>query len=416
MIRFHLSRFELLAAVLLVLAVGRVAAAAQPVSPPAAQPVEGGAFAAELMTVDKTWQLKFAAGQSLRQLSAADLVWWGSFVDMTAGPQIVLADGGLLLADVLGLDKDVLHTEGELLGERDLPLEAVAGVIWHPPGDRTRRDQLLRQVRSCDADADLLILDNGDTISGTVTGLASPESPAVGEPSAIKIQAAAGPLELSVSRVAALVFNPALAAHPRPTGLRAILGFADGSRVVATELSLSGGTARLQVPVLGDMAVHADKLVAIQPLGGRAVYLSDLKAASYKFIPFLQLGWPYHRDANVAGNLLRAAGKLYLKGLGVHSASRLTYDLDGPYRAFQAELAIDDAAQGLGSVEFRVFVDTGDGKWQPRYSSPVQRGGMAPTTMNVDLAGAKRISLLVEFADRGDERDDADWLNARLIK
>lgn len=414
MIRFYPSRFEFLAAACLVLAVAAPTLAAQPA--PEALLADGGTFSAEVMSVERGWQIKFAAGQSQRQVSAADLVLWGSFVEMTAGPQIVLADGGLLLADVLGLDKDTLHTEGELLGKRDLPLEGVSGIIWHPPGDRTRRDQLLRRVRTSTGDADLLILDNGDTVSGTVTGLVSPESPAIGEPSTVKVEAAAGPVEVSVSRVAALVFNPALAAHPRPAGLRAMLGFADGSRLLATQLTLAGGNARLQVPVLGDMAVHADKLGAIQPLGGRAVYLSDMKVGSYKFIPFLQLTWPYHVDANVAGDQLRAVGKLHLKGLGVHSASRLTYELDEPYRFLQAELAIDDAAQGRGSVEFRVFVDTGDGKWQPRFASPVQRGGITPTAMNVDVAGAKRVSLLVEFADRGDERDDADWLSARLIR
>ena len=30
--------------------------------------------------------------------------------------------------------------------------------------------------------------------------------------------------------------------------------------------------------------------------------------------------------------------------------------------------------------------------------------------------GAARMALLVEFADRGDELDHANWLNARLVK
>ena len=34
----------------------------------------------------------------------------------------------------------------------------------------------------------------------------------------------------------------------------------------------------------------------------------------------------------------------------------------------------------------------------------------------VDLTGAKRLTLRVDFADRGDELDHADWLNARLVK
>ena len=60
----------------------------------------------------------------------------------------------------------------------------------------------------------------------------------------------------------------------------------------------------------------------------------------------------------------------------------------------------------------RVFVDDGSGKWISRYSSPILRGSEPPVPISVDLTGAKRISLLVDFADRGDELDHVDWLGA----
>ena len=33
----------------------------------------------------------------------------------------------------------------------------------------------------------------------------------------------------------------------------------------------------------------------------------------------------------------------------------------------------------------------------------------------VDVSGVKRLRLVVDFADRGDELDYADWLEARLV-
>lgn len=195
-----------------------------------------------------------------------------------------------------------------------------------------------------------------------------------------------------------------------------MIGFADGSRLLATRLSLVGDAVELDLAGIGPAKSTAAQVVAIQPLDGKAVYLSDLKPASYKHVPYLSLDWPYANDACVSGGPLRADGKLFLKGLGMHSAARITYDLAGSYRWLRSELAIDDSAGAAGSVAFRVFVDTGDGRWQPRYASGAQRGGEPSTAMSVDLAGAKRISLLVEFADRGDQQDDADWLNARLIR
>ena len=100
----------------------------------------------------------------------------------------------------------------------------------------------------------------------------------------------------------------------------------------------------------------------------------------------------------------------------MHSPARITYDLDRPYRRFQAEVAIDGEAGPRGSVVFRVFTDDGSGTWRERATSEIVRGGESPTPISVDLTTAQRISLLVEYADRGEELDHADWLNARLIR
>ena len=76
-----------------------------------------------------------------------------------------------------------------------------------------------------------------------------------------------------------------------------------------------------------------ERLAFLQPLGGRAVYLSDVKPADYRQTPFLDLPWPLRDDRNVTGGMLRCHGRLWLKGLGVHSAARLVYaiaDSAGP--------------------------------------------------------------------------------------
>ncbi len=369
-------------------------------------PVEGPPFAAGLNSIDAGWQIEFS-GEMPRRLPAEDLVAWGAFADAAHGSQILLAGGGLLVADVVGLDKEVLRCEGDALGQSKLPLESVQGVLWHPPADRPRRDRLAQRVRSAAGDQDRLILDNGDELSGTVAGLRE---------DVLQFESAGATTEIATSRLAAVVFNPALAARPRSAGLRAMVGFADGSQLLASKLLVRNGQAQLQSAGLGEVKFPSEKITALQPFGGKAVYLSDLSPASYKFIPLLRLNWPYHADANVMGGALRAGGHLYLKGLGVHSALRLTYDLDQSYRRLQAELAVDDQTQSRGSVEFRVFVDSGNGQWQAKFASAIQRGGQAPTAMSVDIGNARRISLLVEFADHGDELDHADWLNARLIK
>ncbi len=95
----------------------------------------------------------------------------------------------------------------------------------------------------------------------------------------------------------------------------------------------------------------------------------------------------------------------------MHSASRLTYLIEGRYGRFDAQLAVDDAAAGQGSVRFRVFLD-GD----PEFTSPTLRGGDPPLPISIDVSNANRIDLVVDFADRADQCDHADWLDARFVR
>ena len=87
------------------------------------------------------------------------------------------------------------------------------------------------------------------------------------------------------------------------------------------------------------LQTRGENIVALLPLSGKATYLSDLKPASYKHIPFLQTSWPYHADRSTRASLLRAGGRLYLKGLGMHSASR---------HHLRPRSAVSDVSGGVG--------------------------------------------------------------------
>jgi hypothetical protein len=256
------------------------------------------------------------------------------------------------------------------------------------------------------AESDRLILLNGDELAGEIVGL---------NEDAVKVKAAAGEISVGKEKIAAVTFNPSLAVKPKAESLRLWLGLSDGSRLAGSALAVEHGNAKLTTLPGQHLTLPLDKIVALQPLGGKARYVSDLKPAKYEPTPFLDLKWPYHADRNVLGSQLREAEGLYLKGLGVHSAARLTYDLDKPYRRFAAEAAIDQQTAGRGSAVFRVYTDDGSGDWQLKYESPTVRGGAASQPISVDLTGAKRLSLFVDFADHGDEQAHADWLGARLL-
>ncbi len=102
---------------------------------------------------------------------------------------------------------------------------------------------------------------------------------------------------------------------------------------------------------------------------------------------------------------------MYLTGLGMHTAARLTFLLDGAYQRFQSEVGVDDSTGGRGSVRFRVFVDG-----REQFTSGPVRGGEPPRAVDLDILGAERLDLVVDFAERADVLDHANWLDARLVK
>lgn len=371
---------------------------------PLAVPVDGQPFRAELAAAGAGWQLNFNSGQKQRTLPAAELVRWGTCAEPAGGPIVVLADGGLLVADVLRSEKERLWVDSDLFGLVEVPLERLAGVLFDPPAGRRRRDLLLDRLARATGQSDRLLLVNGDELTGLIEAV---------EDDTVRLGTGDRALEIETSRIAALVFNPLLKQRPAAEGLRAWVGLADGSRLLATRLLMDGPSLRITTAGGQTWKTSPKEFVCVQPLGGRVRYLSDLKATGYRHVPYLKLPWPsFGTDRNVTGGRLRCGGRLYLKGLGVHSAARLTYQLSKPYKRFQAELGIDDSTAGGGSVRFRVFVDG-----REKYSSQTTLcGGMPPVPVSVELDGAKRLDLVVDYADRADELDHADWLDARLVR
>ncbi len=189
-----------------------------------------------------------------------------------------------------------------------------------------------------------------------------------------------------------------------------LVGLRDGSRLIASALAVNEKEAQVTLPDGAVWTFPAEALKCLQPLSGKARYLSDLTAESYRHLPFLSQSWPYRNDANATGTQLRAAGHPFAKGIGMHSAARLTYRLDKRYHRFAAEVALDDQVGDRGAATFGVYVDD-----KLAWKSDMIRGGMPPVPVEVDVTGGKRLSLIVEFGDRGDELDRANWLDARLV-
>jgi hypothetical protein len=405
---------------------------------PAAYLVNEPALAARLASIDAEWNISFRAGDKLRVVSAKDLAYWGRYRDVESGPQIVLNDGSLIRADVLQLDaKSLILGDATGLGrglwdESMLPRSAVHAVLYQPPASTVERDKLFAKLAADRGTEDRLLLVGDESVSGVLVagppdGRFLPESAKPGQGVfQWSRPGQAEPLSIPAAKVVAIEFG-SLNLPSRTDGPQSVwLGLRDGSLVQAAAIRAQNDKLTIRLVAGGEpvtsLANHADpdatfwdEVTFLQPSGPRVVWLSDLKTLGYKHIPFLSIDWPYETDRSVIGSRLRSGGAVFPKGLGMHTTSRLAYDVAG-FRKFEAEIALDESAGRRGSVIFKVLLQDSAGAWTPAYESPVIRGGEAPTPISIELKGAPRLALIVEFADRGDELDHANWLQARLLK
>lgn len=375
--------------------------------------------AAKLSALSTDGGLTLTVGGKRTTLPAEQLVQFGEYVEPRRGPLILLSDGSWLVGDPVGLTAAELRVDTRLCGELSLSRHVVRGILFRLPADMRERDRLLDRLQARREAGDLLLLANGDELTGQAIGQKYDEDDHE-ERLLFKLSAATEPTALALHKLAAIAFDSVLIDDTTPRGRYIQSGLRDGSQLVVASTSSKDDHTQLMlasgVKLRIDQDSLADDITFWQPINAGVVYLSDLADAGYKHIPFLTQAWPYHRNRNSHGSRLRTAEAMHFKGLGMHSTSRLAYELDADYRTFAAELALDQSAGTRGSVVYRVFTAGESGAFKPAYESPIIRGGDLPLPITVDLRGVKRLALIVDFAERGDERDDANWLNARLLK
>ena len=80
--------------------------------------------------------------------------------------QLVLADGGILVGELVDLDRHRAALATDLWGVIEVPRKAARGLLAAAPPDLADRDRLSRRFDAAIDSADLLLLNNGDRLSG----------------------------------------------------------------------------------------------------------------------------------------------------------------------------------------------------------------------------------------------------------
>ena len=167
------------------------------------------------------------------------------------------------------------------------------------------------------------------------------------------------------------------------------------------------------------VSLGLDEVCKFEFANRRIVYLSDLKPDNVEWVPFfapdkdLPLLAQFYRprqDCGFDDDPLRLGGRVYRKGLALHSRTLLTYRLPDRFRTFKASVGIADAVRPRGKVH---VVIQGDGRilWEQDAS-----GRQDPAEVSLAIGGVRRLSILVDFGGSPSAGDQLFLCKARVIK
>ncbi|MEX0977875.1 MAG: NPCBM/NEW2 domain-containing protein [Pirellulales bacterium] len=218
-------------------------------------------------------------------------------------------------------------------------------------------------------------------------------------------------------KVEGLVYAPSPAAElPEPIGKLVVT---DGSRLPLHTVELDGDQVSLSTPAGSRYKLPLAGVVRFDFSSGKIAYLSDLEPESVEFTPLFGFQqsppglleyYAYRRDVGFAMNPLRLDGKVYQKGLALASRTKLAYKLPGKFRVFHAMVGIDDSVRETGSVKVEI---KGDGKvlWQADV-----RGSEPARELELEIAGVKRLEVVVDYGEGLDVGDRLDLAEAQVTK
>jgi hypothetical protein len=225
-------------------------------------------------------------------------------------------------------------------------------------------------------------------------------------------------LPVNPSKVDSLVFAARPAAGDGPAAA-CVVEETTGASLLAKTIELKDGTVHLSLLGGGSVERPLEVIRRLDFSAGKLTYLSDLKPQSVQWTPFFDLGKQSPALAKFLGprfdrgrehETMRLGGQEYKKGISLTSRTEIVFKVPSQARRFRAIAGIDDGVADLGSVQLIV---SGDGR--PLYSGKLT-GKDPPAELDLDLAGVRRLSIVVDFGDDLDVGDHLNLCEARIVK
>ena len=230
-------------------------------------------------------------------------------------------------------------------------------------------------------------------------------------------------------KVAALVFFQAK--QPQLASPACVLHLEDGSQIQIAKLQITGDVVEITTPTNLQLNIPMAAVVAADYSIGKLTYLSDLKPRGVVWTPRVNLPvaaqiiqnyglprsnqsytgspiallWPHPKTGILGGRK-----KLFEKGLALRSRTTCEYRIPKGMTRFSTTAGIDPLTAKEGHVTLELYADDRS-LWQGEISGDAQ-----PTEINVSIAGARTLKLVVDFGENLDFGDRLHLAEARFTK
>lgn len=224
------------------------------------------------------------------------------------------------------------------------------------------------------------------------------------------------------------VYGVVFASTPRkPIDRGIVLESAGGQRIIAGSVTFDGSGFQVKTAWGQDVTVASADLRRIDFSTGRLKYLSELDPIAEVFSGIdpegsvfagliddetARLMYGPRRDTTIdPAHRIRLRGRVFSKGLCIHSRTELRYALDRRYSTLETLVGVDDlvAFNQISQVALKITGD-GDVLFEKVFVTNEE-----PVPVKLDVHNVATLSILVDYADNNSSCDWLDLADARLI-
>lgn len=314
-------------------------------------------------------------------------------IEQPKGLILFVAGGDRLIGQPKALDGSTLVWFASGIGEVPVPIERALGILRDEPNNRN----LL-----ADRGEDELRLANGDVVKGIVTGVAE---------RAITIGPTGGnPLDVPAESVRQLLFATPPGGRAKTTVPGFVVRLTTGTIVSCDKLTIANDQVKLTFASGASASVPSALVAGIEHTNGPVAWLSSRTPAESTYTPFLDAGFVPQMDRAVTGEPLRFAGQTYVRGIGLHSKSRLIWQLEPGDKSFRTRYAIDPSL-GYADVDVRILVD----EKVVHEQKHVKAATLSPV-IKADLKSAKTLTIEVDYGAGYDIQDRVMFLEPAIVR